>query len=882
MINYIKSNFLIISNFLFFLIFYLIFTNVSLAQNWNKEKFENFPKHDFALSKLRSLKIPEDYVFFINRNELQLFHSNFGVSKRYLRDGNIRIPSVWNMDEYLDDCEIALSNFDTSWQQYENLSTRFIRCKTVFSWRHFQDTKEGIAPFENILLTWAKTKSVEFRKKNGSYAEKSDQAYAATMLIGDFSLFYSVYYDDFNFTEKQRQLVNEYLKDWLINNDISPPTFKIRCVLDKPELFELPKQKFKIYADYCGSNRWRMGLGAIYLALRLKDQDLFVAGNRHIEINLASIDSDGIYMPWARKGSMALSYTRQLPDVLTMLSLAYESVGYDFYEHKTPHGKKINQVFEAFFENIYHPENFDKYASKVPDFGYTKSDLTQERRRRFNEFKKLPIEEKWEIEMIDLDLLVSQSQGFIKRYKKEWISKLELEKYINNIHRDHIALFNSVTGIALYEAANLNISKMLNERNKKIDAQKNQIISSMEKINIQLTNPKHINISSNVKFSPKIKLEILKPDNNIHEIIKASISGKFMIGDFNLEDVINLPNEIEFNFDNMDTLVSFFKNQNYEFIGIRMTTSISNILQTASDEARAKCGPIAKPSSWIVFVLSSKDSELINRQNCHAKIFKNYSEDVWITYKLLALISPAIQKYLITHEDNIKTIEKYEQDSIQNEILLKAEIKKNKERLKESAKKIKGKKNKQEQEKNEKIKKIKDEFNIILSQIDKHLQSNIKINLEETIKFYPMSKIEKKSFSGSVIAKAVIRGDFKYKNIDIKDLFDITKDFPIGIDKFDNLTEIIKDNNYQGIGIRMNDKLFSLFSEASEIARKNCGRIAKPSEWLVILLSSENLEKLKIQKCHAETFKAHSDQTWIAYKIIALSGPSIKNYILSN
>ena len=43
-----------------------------------------------------------------------------------------------------------------------------------------------------------------------------------------------------------------------------------------------------------------------------------------------------------------------------------------------------------------------------------------------------------------------------------------------------------------------------------------------------------------------------------------------------------------------------------------------------------------------------------------------------------------------------------------------------------------------------------------------------------------------------------------------------------------------------------------------------------------------DLEKLKIQKCHAETFKAHSDQTWIAYKIIALSGPSIKNYILFN
>ncbi len=708
MLFYIKSKFLLNLIFIFLLIFITNFADYSFAQNWNKEKFENFPKHEFARSELRELKIPDNYQFFINRNELQLFHSSFGVSKRYLRDGNIRIPSVWNMDEYLDDCESALSNFDTSWQQYENLATRFIRCKTVFSWRHFQDTKKGIAPFENILLTWANKKSVEFRKNSGSYGEKSDQAYASTMLIGDLSMFYSIYYEDFNFTKKQRQLVNEYLKDWLINNDISPLPNTTKCILDKPELFELPKQKFKIYTDYCGSNRWRMGLGALYLALRLKDQDLFVAGNRHIEINLASIDSDGIYMPWARKGSMALSYTRQLPDVLTMLSLAYESVGYDFYEHKTPHGKKIYEVFEAFFENIYKPENFDKYASKVPDFGYTKSDLSQERRRRFDEFKILPLEQKWEFEMIDLDLLVSQSQGFIKRYKKEWLSKLGLEKYINNLHRDHIALFNSVTGIALYEAANLNISKMLDERNKKIKVQKNQIISSMEYINIQLTNSKNINISSNVKFSPKNKLEILKPDNNIHEIIKASISGKFMIEDFNLEDVINLPNESEFNFNKMSTLVSFIKNQNYEIIGIRMTTAISTKLKSASDEARANCGPIAKPSSWIVFVLSSKNTELINRQNCHAKIFKNYSEDVWITYKLLALISPAIKKYISTHEDYIKIIEKYKQDSNQKEILLKAEIKKNKERLKESAKKIKAKKKKQDQEKNEKLKKNKE------------------------------------------------------------------------------------------------------------------------------------------------------------------------------
>ena len=64
-----------------------------------------------------------------------------------------------------------------------------------------------------------------------------------------------------------------------------------------------------------------------------------------------------------------------------------------------------------------------------------------------------------------------------------------------------------------------------------------------------------------------------------------------------------------------------------------------------------------------------------------------------------------------------------------------------------------------------------------------NVSPNTEFNLEETIKFYPKSKIEKNSFSGSIIAKAVIRGDIKYKNIDIKDLFSITNDFPIGIDR---------------------------------------------------------------------------------------------------
>jgi hypothetical protein len=331
---------------------------------------------------------------------------------------------------------------------------------------HFRNRDAGIKVFERILLAWAETKPVVYRSTSKTDAD--DQAYAAAMTLGDFASFYAVYYEDFDFTSDQRNSVDDYLSDWLINHNLKPETGRGRCNLKKPELFERVND-FSFDTDYCGSNRWRVGLGAVYLGLRTGNQKLFTAGNRHIEINIATIDKYGIFPAWAKKGALALSYQRQLPEVLTLLAVAYESIGYDFYEHQLPHGKKIHQVYEALFDFIYHPEKLNKYAFAFPNFAG----------EDVHAFDKLPLSEKWDREMIVPEVLATQSKGYVLRYRPDLLEKIDYAKRWDQkfgTWKEHIAVFVSISGIAIYEAANQNVSKIIeNETNKKIETERERV-----------------------------------------------------------------------------------------------------------------------------------------------------------------------------------------------------------------------------------------------------------------------------------------------------------------------------------------------------------------------------------------------------------------------
>ena len=86
--------------------------------------------------------------------------------------------------------DIYISEFDQNFLLLEEeLSTSFIRCATVFTHRHFRDRAEGIKTFERILLSWAKTKPVIYAANSNDEMIVGNQAYAASMLMGDFASF---------------------------------------------------------------------------------------------------------------------------------------------------------------------------------------------------------------------------------------------------------------------------------------------------------------------------------------------------------------------------------------------------------------------------------------------------------------------------------------------------------------------------------------------------------------------------------------------------------------------------------------------------------------------------------------------------------------------
>ena len=403
-------------------------------------KFKKIPK--MAQSPLRDLKVPKDWKLSLNVANRHAFMQKFGGF--HVDTGFI---NSWDMKEYIGDCEKELATFSPKWINNKSnpyqlaAPSNFIHCETVFVHRHFNNPEKGLNPFENIMLAWAETDPVKFPHRGANKIALMGQGYSAMMLIGNFAAFYAVHYEDFQFTREQRAQVDKYFSNWFAQNDITSRPGLRPCDLKNPKRQTYANSK--IDTDNCGSNRWRMAIGGILLGLRTGDQLLFDAGVRHLEVALATIDKNGIFVSWANKGALAYSYTRQLPEVLTILATAFESIGYDFYEHRTPQGKKIHEVYEAFFLAMENPDLLYRHGKQ--SWNYIGENLWK--------FKKLPVEEQLLDEMVYLEQQVQASIGYVARYRPDLSHLLNYKRDWSVHWNNHLGVFTSVSGVMVHEIA---------------------------------------------------------------------------------------------------------------------------------------------------------------------------------------------------------------------------------------------------------------------------------------------------------------------------------------------------------------------------------------------------------------------------------------------
>ena len=663
----------------------------AMAKNWNNKQktYEDFPVHEFARSELRGLTIPEDYQFFLQPEDLEAFRSAFSdpVDER-------RAVQWWKMADYVDDCVRALSEFDTDWLKFD-MPARFIRCKTVMTMEHYRDPAAHIGKMEAILLAWADNKPIIYGAKANQ--NEDDQAYAAVMTLSDYASFYAVYYDQFRFDQEQRKAVETYLADWIINHDLDPESGRVACPLKAPQYFTRTGDAYRGDTDHCGSNRLRIAIAGVYLGLRLQDQKLFEAGSRHLEIALAVVDPEGIFIPWARKGKHALSYQRQLPEVLTLLALAYESVGYDFYEHRLPHGRRIHEVYAALFDFIQHPEKLTKYAAAEWYFAGGS----------FWDFDPLPLEEKWEDQMIYPRVLAAQAKGYVHRYRPDLQHLIDYETDWERHWKDHIAVFVSISGITVYEAAQgyadflkakqeaearaleqeiaENRKRLAEqarkarerERREKEEAEKafaQQVAANKARLadNARMIRERerkekeaaalgfdrlmaaagylhaegyHLVNSIGLEFVPSRVFErrnVRSPD----EVLKLGINGKIQMVSEADEYVAAAARNIE-NFQNFRVLASLYEDKQTVLVGIlARDLSAPFDIEARILSARAACGKMRKPPEWLVIPIRTKDREELALIDCYQRHFASAGEMELQFFDSLLLAAPAVEQYL--------------------------------------------------------------------------------------------------------------------------------------------------------------------------------------------------------------------------------------------
>lgn len=246
----------------------------------------------------------------------------------------------------------------------------------------------SMAHFEPTLVNIAKTDPLTYITKANDF---SAERYNARAVMSVYGSFYAYYYDYFQFDNAIRQLVDDYFekKFTYLNMDAVGEYRNQRfCDPRKPKRIGL-KSNVRADLNTCESNRWKATIAQLLLGMRLKNETLFERGIYNTKFMLLLFDDEGIFVPWAVRGALAIHYSNEVPRFLSKLTEIYHAIGYDFLEHELENGLRVKDLYKTYFK-IYDNKNIlnkyakRRYAEKGEDYVKYKKRSTEEELRRWN------------------------------------------------------------------------------------------------------------------------------------------------------------------------------------------------------------------------------------------------------------------------------------------------------------------------------------------------------------------------------------------------------------------------------------------------------------------------------------------------------------------
>ena len=215
----------------------------------------------------------------------------------------------------------------------------------------------------STFINLAKNNPLNYKNDPNDF---SDARYQARSVLTVYGAFYAFYYEQFEFTEADRKLVDQYFETQLLYlnmDDVGQRNEQVFCDPRDHANIGIHK-KGRADINTCESNRWKATIAQLLLGIRFQNETLFRRGIYNTRFMLLAFDKEGIFVPWATRGALAIHYSNEIPRFLGKLTEIFHALGYDFLAHRLENGLEVNQLFDLYFKVFDDKSILDKYAKR--------------------------------------------------------------------------------------------------------------------------------------------------------------------------------------------------------------------------------------------------------------------------------------------------------------------------------------------------------------------------------------------------------------------------------------------------------------------------------------------------------------------------------------
>ena len=460
----------------------------------------------------------------------------------------------------------------------------------------------------DILLSWSTPNNDPMVCTTPQDPNYNGCGYHIPSALGTLAQSYSVWYDEINFTPKERERVDGYMTKKLMEQKY-PILSHNTQPCDINNIHSIFEEGTGL--DSCGHPRSKVAVGAIMLGFRLENQTLLDKGHDEIYLIHAFINENGIMLQEASRGAQSPNYYWDYSLYHSLLAGIYATVGYDYFEHILPHGAKPFEVLNFQYRLL---KDFTLTApwahdDKTPGmYQYnTISGLTQEQYEKTYNAKNY-----YQFGKGDTQFIRAHTE-FVKRYMpsiyvknhKTFFNKKGPENWTN-----YPTANNANSGIHPYLLYIGNNSAEIKIDEARLQEKVNhQLISELsifeidgETFNLALDKGDFIETGP---FELERSAEYLKP----WQLHKAAVQGS-----------LRMKNSKKINFNSLVFKQADTKEK-------KLVINVGEMsLERHSDSLQKKCGPKVMEWGWLSFISQTNDIVNARSQQCIHDYFKEAND----------------------------------------------------------------------------------------------------------------------------------------------------------------------------------------------------------------------------------------------------------------